>query len=59
MFLARLAEVCERFKWWGHAYCLMTSHCHLLMETPDPNLAKGMRQLNDVYTQRFDDVHGR
>jgi REP element-mobilizing transposase RayT len=59
MFLSLLADVCERFNWWGHAYCLMTNHYHLLMETPDANLAKGMRQLNGVYTQRFNDVHGR
>jgi putative transposase len=58
-FLELLAEVCERFNWWGHAYCLMTNHYHLLMETPDGNLSKGMRQLNGVYTQRFNDLHGR
>jgi REP element-mobilizing transposase RayT len=59
LFLGLLTEVCERFNWWGHAYCLMTNHYHLLMETPDGNLSKGMRQLNGVYTQRFNDVHGR
>ena len=37
----------------------MTNHYHLLMETSDANLAKGMRQLNGVYTQRFNGVHGR
>ena len=30
-----------------------------LIETPDANQAKGMRQLNGVYTQRFNAVHGR
>ncbi|AGA89641.1 transposase [Thioflavicoccus mobilis 8321] len=59
MFLALLAEVCERFNWWGHAYCLMSNHYHLLMETPDANLSRGMRQLNGVYTRRFNDFHGR
>jgi len=59
LFLALLAEVCERFNWSGHAYCLMSNHYHLLIETPDGNLSKGMRQLNGVYTQRFNDVHGR
>jgi REP element-mobilizing transposase RayT len=51
--------VCERFNWWAHAYCLMTNHYHLLVETPDGNLSKGMRQLNGVYTQRFNAKHGR
>jgi putative transposase len=59
LFLRVLADVCERFNWWGHAYCLMTNHYHLLMETPDANLANGMRQLNGVYTQRFNEVHRR
>ena len=53
MFLEVLAEVRERFNWRVHAYCLMTNHYHLLVETPDANLSKGMRQLNGVYTQRF------
>jgi REP element-mobilizing transposase RayT len=51
--LAVLAEVVLRFNWLIHAYCLMTNHYHLLIETPDGNLAQGMRQLNGVYTQRF------
>ncbi len=43
----------ERCNWSAHAYCLTTNHYHLLVETLDANLAKGMRQLNGVYTQRF------
>lgn len=59
VFLALLGDICERFNWRAHAYCLMTNHYHLLMETPDANLSKGMRQLNGVYTQRFNTRHGR
>lgn len=50
-FLNILGRVCERFNWLVHAYCLMDNHYHLLIETPDANLSKGMRQLNGVYTQ--------
>ena len=50
MFLSVLAEVISRFDWHCHAYCLMGNHYHLLIETPEPNLSKGMRQLNGVYT---------
>ena len=50
---------CERFNWLCHAYCLMTNHYHLMVETPDGNLAKGMRQLNGVYTQRINRRHRR
>jgi len=37
----------------------MTNHYHVLVETPDANLSKGMRQLNGVYTQRFNRAHER
>jgi len=58
-YLDVLAQVCERFNWCCHAYCLMGNHYHLLIETPDANLSKGMRQLNGVYTQRFNRAHRR
>jgi putative transposase len=59
LFLSVLSHVCERFNWVAHAYCLMSNHYHLLIETPDANLSKGMRQLNGVYTQSFNRKHGR
>jgi putative transposase len=58
-FLATLAWVVGRFRWVCHAYCLMDNHFHLLIETPEPNLSSGMRQLNGVYTQRFNRHHNR
>ncbi len=58
-FLAVLAHTCKRCNWVCHGYCLMTNHYHLLVETPDANLAPGMRQLNGMYTQRFNRRHVR
>jgi len=58
-FLATLAWVVARFRWRCHAYCLMDNHIHLLIDTPQPNLSRGMRQLNGVYTQRFHRRHRR
>ena len=52
-FLNTLLHVKKRYNWVCHAYCLMDNHYHLLIETPDGNLALGMRQLNGVYTQLF------
>ena len=52
-------EVCGRFNWLCHAWCQMTNHYHILIETPEANLARGMRQLNGVYTQRFNRDHER
>ena len=59
LFLDTLARVNDRFHWLCHAYCLMNNHYHLLIETPDGNLSKGMRQLNGVYTQAFNRRHQR
>jgi REP element-mobilizing transposase RayT len=59
LFLQILANVCERYNWVVHAYCLMNNHYHLLVETPDANLSQGMRQLNGVFTQSMDRKHHR
>ncbi len=59
LFLDTLADVIQRFNWICHAYCLMDNHYHLVIETPEPNLSQGMRQLNGVYTQRFNRRHHR
>ena len=58
-FLNALQHVNKRYSWICHAYCLMTNHYHLLIETPEGNLSLGMRQLNGVYTQLFNRYHGR
>jgi REP element-mobilizing transposase RayT len=58
-FLDALSEGVDRFGWICHAYCLMTNHYHLLVETPNANLSRGMQQLNGVYTQAFNRRHGR
>jgi len=39
-FLSTLEQVCIRFNWLVHAYCLMDNHYHLLIETPDQILVK-------------------
>ena len=58
-FLTILHRVTERFHWLCHAYCLMDNHYHLVVETPEGNLSAGMRQLNGVYTQAYNRIHGR
>ena len=56
-FLTLLGDVCSHHNWQCHAYCLMSNHYHLLVETPDGNLSRGMRQLNGVYSQSFNRTH--
>ena len=58
-FLGVLCLVVKRYHFILHAYCLMNNHYHLLMETPEGNLSRGMRQLNGLYTQRFNKRHQR
>jgi REP element-mobilizing transposase RayT len=52
-FLELLDQVVERYRWRVLCYCLMGNHYHLLVATPEANLARGMRQLNGVYAQWF------
>lgn len=59
LFLDTLTKVNERYNWLCHAYCLMNNHYHLLIETPDGNLSKGMRHLNGIYTQRYNKRYKR
>jgi putative transposase len=58
-FLDLLGVCVDRFHWICHAYCLMGNHYHLLIETPEGNLARGLRELNGRYTQAFNRRHQR
>lgn len=58
-FLQVLEQVVAQFNWRCYAWCLMDNHYHLLIQTPDGNLSKGMRHLNGVYTQASNRRHRR
>ena len=58
-FLGLLAREVEQQRWRCHAYCLMGNHYHLLIETPEANLSRGMGRLNMAYAQGFNRRHGR
>ena len=58
-FLDLLGRTVGLFRWRLHAYVLMGNHYHLLVETPEPTLSRGMRELNGVYTQAFNRRHRR
>jgi len=59
LFLNFLAKLIKQYGWFCHAYCLMTNHYHLLIETPLPNLARGMKRLNSLYSLKFNKRHFR
>jgi putative transposase len=50
-YLSLLGATVERYEWNCLAYCLMTNHVHLLIETPNANLARGMQNLHSRYAQ--------
>ena len=50
-FLEILSRTGEHYNWLCHAYCLKCNHNHLLIETIDPTLCKGMKYLNGTYSQ--------
>lgn len=56
-FLELLGRQHDRRGWNVLAYCLMTNHYHLLIHTPSPNLSRGMRDINGIYTQGFNRRH--
>jgi len=59
MFIALLVDCHEM---WGIrviAYCLLGTHYHLLIQTPQANLSRVMRHLDGLYTQRYNRRHER
>jgi REP element-mobilizing transposase RayT len=56
-FLEALEAVCQKTGWQVHAYCLMSNHFHLVVETPRANLVQGMKWLLGTYTMRFNRRH--
>ncbi len=57
LFLEMIQDAVELHNLIVHAYCLMDNHYHLLIETPDGNLSKAMRDINGNYTQSFNARH--
>jgi len=58
MFIEVLKEASALWNLRISAYCLMPNHYHLLVQTPDANIARCMRHINGIYTQRYNRRHG-
>ena len=52
-FLLCLDEACHKTRWRVHAWCLMSTHFHLAITTPEANLAAGMHWLQCTFATRF------
>jgi len=57
LFLKTLGEACAKTDWHIHAWCLMSNHFHLVVETPSANLVAGMKWFLGIYTSRFNRRH--
>lgn len=55
----RLARAFELHGWSCWSYCLMDSHFHLVVETPEPNLGIGMKWLSAAHAQDFNQRYER
>src|SRR5260370_1321713 len=58
-FLELLAEVVRRFRWIVYTYMLLDNHFHLVIETPEATLSRGMQWLLGTYANRFNRRHDR
>ena len=52
-FLNYLERAKEKFEIVVHAYCLLSNHYHLIIETPYANLSKCMQYINSSYTTYY------
>ena len=57
-FVDLLSIIHERFGIEVNAYCLMGTHYHLLVKTPEGQLSRAMHYLDSVYSQRFNRRNG-
>jgi len=56
-FMALLARAVRRFELRVFAFCLMSNHYHLFLQTPLANLSSAMQWLNGSYTSYFNWQH--
>jgi putative transposase len=59
LYLVLLGRVVMKRAWRFLSYCLMDNHIHMLLETPQPNLGRGLQALHGVYAQTFNERHRR
>src|SRR3954467_9159239 len=58
-FLFFLGKAARRFRWSVTAWVLMTNHFHLVIQTFEPNLSRGMQWLNGAYANWFNRARHR
>ena len=51
-FLRLFGECVHGYEWEAYAWCLLTTHYHLLIGAKQPLLSAGMQRLNGMHAQR-------
>ena len=59
LYLALLALTVAEVRWRLLVFCLMDNHAHLLVQTPEANLGRGVQRLHGLYGRKFNDRHDR
>ncbi len=59
MFLSHLRTAVEHYGWVVHAFCLMTTHYHVVVHSTRVELSRGVQRLNGRYAQLFNERHVR
>jgi putative transposase len=59
VYLKRLGVIVHGFRWQCLAFCLLENHVHLLIESPEAGLSRGMHDLHGAYAQYFNKRHDR
>lgn len=57
-FLLLLGAAIRGYAWRCLSYCALTTHFHLLLQTPEPTLSRGMQWFGSRYARYFNDRHG-
>jgi REP element-mobilizing transposase RayT len=57
IFLMMLSSIIVEHDWCCFSFCLMNNHYHLVLQTPKPNLAKGMHKLHCKYSNYYRHCH--
>ena len=58
-FLRLLGLMTARFGWTFHAFCLMTNHYHLVVDSTRESLSRGLHTVNGLYAQGFNGKYER
>jgi REP element-mobilizing transposase RayT len=58
-FLELLGRLEDAYRFVIHAYVLMENHHHLIVQTPDANLSRGMQWFNTSYSAWYNARHSR